>query len=714
MKSYNKSLIFLLLFSCFCLDKNLIAMDAGSGQATDQTNTQMVTDPVVQPEIQPEEVKVPEKLENESVSVFNSIKDTLKNSAEKIKEAINNLNVDSAVIEIKINLPGDRGSIEAIIPIEPGIQIVDKGFNPAPILFKSPTIGQLKIPKMDTFTNAVKQITFGAVDFNEARLFNMLLNVDLTENEKIILGIKAIGNFFEQTRKLFNPVFAPFEKMLYIENGIGYLKPIHVACIKLALLLKTYIPNEKAKLTQTIPFFFTKFLNTADWDKSKILEENFYTDETGQKLLKPWITWTKFVTYSDPEVLNEIIPSFIKDIINKLPLSVSLDEYYNIQDGVSDYLVKLSDTWRRGTIDSKTYYFIQNVVPEFKNIKTATDVLKTYVTILQLTQKFDEAKNKQVVRKQLDSIINDFIEILSKISIPGELGNWKKQIIDQFKKLKNSVNFKILDNQSDIIGMKDNSGLFDKKLNLIKYLGYFKKKINKFLNYKHLGEQGYIFDLSELTNKQAIEILLGLLYRFYKDIKVATAKVSAPGSDTTVTIDNKQVNLGPKAFADKVGVAGLYDRSINKFTKEGSGLVWAEQKAQVAFMTADKKAENYITLRNDYLKAKDATTKAKGAYLFDVSRGINLDIAGKQKSPYDAMLSDLNILLRRIKNVKPVIDALASMYASIGIPFPSVTVEEDLKDSSSPVEISFFVEEQGAGMSVSDFDMNRDFGSLDF
>ncbi|MBU4270068.1 hypothetical protein KJ644_00670 [Candidatus Dependentiae bacterium] len=648
-------------------------------------------------------------------SDLTDIKSALSNVTETIKAHLESLDINSNKISLSIPIPGGRGQIELLVELPAGLEFVEKGFDPMGISFSSPMIEELNVPALNKIVDYVKTASFGKTNLGKIRLFNVILGVGLKgDMEKDLAEADAFKPFFESVRKALESVFKPFEKLVYVENGVGYLKPVYVACIKLALLLKTYLPNQRKELGQMMPLFFSKFLNTVDFDTSSKFKEN----KTEKKLksgksvytLKPFNEWKKFATYSDPAVLNNLMPSFIRPIIGNLALDVPLDDYYSLKDGITPYLTTMSETYKRGTVDSKAYYFIENIKSLFeKTNMTFTDLYKTSFLIFTMVQKLPNAKFKTDTSARLDSIIDAFTEKLNKTGLSSDLNNWKKSVLVSFAKMKAFIN-------SDMsklgVSVKDIALNEVKKLSLLELLSYYNSKIKYLLNYKHIGEPGYLFDLSMLTEKDASIELLRMLYRFYKDVKISAAQANTLKSDITVKIDGKDVNIGPDASAKRVGKPGVWDPVKKEWKSKGQGAIWNEQQAQMKMIGTPLNTPEFEKAKAEYSKAKGATLKTRGEYIFDVARGIEIQIGLEKKTPYSAFLADLNIFLRRVEKSKAILDSLDNLYKAVGLPFPKATIEEDVKKSgASP---SFFMEEGAAGLNSSDFDLNSSFGVMDF
>ena len=674
-----------------------------------------------------------EPLAPESNTVFEEIKNSLISASAKITGAFESLNIDSNIIDVSINLPTNRGQISLKIPLESGLEFIEKGFDSAPINFSSPTLTELNIPGVEKIVDMVKKASFGATDLGNVRLLNVLLGVNLDSLdrtktlERDSSKSDALKPIFDTAKKILTPAFKPFEKLVYVEDGVAYLKPVYVAGIKLVLLLKTYLSSakdneaKKNQLVQILPLFVSKFLNTVDFDASSKLKVN-KTAKGALKLFKNWDQKT-LVKYSDPAVLDKTLPKFIKDVVDKLALNVSVNEVYVVKDGITPYLTTLSETWKRGTVDSKAYYFIEKIVPLFKTTKmTVTDLYKTAFVILTMAKKLSSAKLIKDTTKRVISIIDSFIEVVNKTAITDkDIVSWKKTLVGKLDLVKKSIEKgQPVTLSADDIEIKE-----DKKMGLIELLIHYNGKLKSLLNYKHIGEPGYLFDLSMLANKTAGIELLAMLYRFYKDIKIAVLQANQLKSDISVKIDEKNVNLGPTAFANRVGKPGVWNSVGHRWISEGSGPIWLEQQAQVKMLDFEpkqldnpndsiKKIENpeFGKVKNEYFKAKEKTSEIKGKYIFDVARGIEISIGSEKKTPYSAMLSDLNILLRRVKDAKSVLESIENLYKSLGIPFPKATIEEDVKKSGISAEL--FMEEGLEGLDKSALDVDADVGSLDF
>lgn len=633
------------------------------------------------------------KLKPDTTSRLTQIKDFLKDIPNKVKNYLSILNVDTPVLDLTVQIPGGRGATGFQVPIGVGITEIDRGFNPAPINLISPSISELQIPGLNKFLTVVP-------DLANTRFFNLLLGVNLTPNEKRVYDAKLIQNMVVPIRNLMNPVFEKLEPLFYVENGVAYLKPVHVAGIKLALLIKTYAKEPK-KLGMELPLFFAKFLNTADWDASMALSEN---------VGKPWIQW-KLVTYSDPAILDKLIPQFIKDIIDSFPINISMSEYLAIQDGTSDYLSNMTVIWRRGSVDSKAFYFINNIVSLFDSAKmNPTEIIKTAVAIATMYNDLDKATVPEATKERLVSIIDDFILKLKKVSLVGPLSIWKNSIEKNMESLKSNISSNKI-SHFDISALDITS---DKKLTTLELLVYYKKKVNNFLNYKHLGEQGAVFDFSEITQSQALADVLQMTYRLYKDTKVAMAKASQLTTDTQFTVDEKIIKIGPQSYKQRIGEPGIYNPRTRKFDKQGSGLIWAEQMAKVeldskivvfnnlksrgvseAAMQYKQALDAVNKSKRAYVIARDKTKEARAKYAFDVVRTIEIEMLGITKTAYGAFLGDLNVLLRRVDKVKPIIESIKEFYEAVGLPFPTVEIEEDVEQSALPFDNSFFEEESG-------------------
>ncbi|MFH1462043.1 MAG: hypothetical protein ABIF12_03800 [bacterium] len=623
------------------------------------------------------------QLESETVSTLTKIKDYFKNITGELKTTLNNMTIDSAEIKLVSNLPDNRGRFGMQIPIGAGLVDIDKGFNPVAVNLLSPTIKELRLPKIGKVLELVP-------DLNNSRLLNLILNINLNPYERKVLEyfknyrdghngqMSSVEKFIVSIRDLMEPVFAPIAPFFFVENRVVYLKPVQVASVKFALLLKTYVKTDKKKLAQELPLFFSKFLSSADWDKTKVLPEN-----EG----KPWTEWTDFVKYEDPEVLDKLIPQFVKDVIANLPLDVSLAEYLEIKDGFSDYLLELSLVWKRGSVDSKAKYFIDNIVLKFNPNMNPTEIRKTAIAIATMCNDFNKANLPGDTKERLLVIIDDFIKVLSKISLVGPLSSWNAQVIGYMEELKS-----LLNNNSEIdfdISKLDMTQ--DRKLTLVELISYYKKKADQLLNYKHPGEDGYIFEFSELNLKQALYLLLSMSYRLHKDVKIAMNKVALLKSDVQVDIDDKKVALGRNAYKQRIGSAGAWNSRTNRWDIQGSGLIFAEQNALMALRRNPQNRE----LKKTYSVAKDKRIEAQGKYAFDVARVIEINIGKQLKTPYSAFLGDFNILIRRFEKAKPLLDVVAGIYESVGLPFPTTTLEEDLESSQSPFEVDFFSEESG-------------------
>lgn len=628
---------------------------------------------------------------------------TMKN---KLKTKLGTMDFSSPEIKIIAPLPGKIGGFGVQIPIGSGLKNIDKGFNPVRINVLSPPMGKLNIPKFETVMKIMP-------DLKNSRLLNLLFNFNLNPSEKKILKAANQGvvkTVLDTARTTIEEPFKAFSKLFYIDkNNVLYLKPIQVAGIKLALLLKTYAKKDRKKLVEELPLFLAKFLNSKD-------------EKTGKK-------------YDDPEVLNKIIPKFVKNIIENLPLSVSLSSYLEMKDGTSKYLSELSEVWRRGSVESKTKYFLDNFIPnnpffQSNEKKNYTEILKTAVVIVTMSKNLSRVdlskatdERKQTVAdafERLEVIVDDFVKALPNLKVDSFLKSWKENIVlKKMKKLKSDlesakkkgskINFKISD-----LNITEPNG---KKLNVPQLLSYYKGRAEQLLNYKHIGEKGYIFDFSELNKKQALFLLLGMTYRLNKDVKIAEAKASHLKSDISVEIGKKNVDLGPNAYVKRVGKAGIMSRvQRNKFKVNGSGLIFEEQKAFMALRNmkkpkpSDKKANVLWTnLKNAYVQAKSKRISAQANYALDVARGIKIEIGKKSKTPYSAFLGDLKALIMRLRAAKPLIDLLAKVFKTAGLPFPTNTIEEDLSTSGSPFDAEDFD-------NVDDFDAfsaDEDFGAME-
>jgi hypothetical protein len=640
------------------------------------------------------------ELEDETVSVLTQLKDYFKNISGEFKKTLQEMNINSPEIKFVSSLPGNRGRFGLQIAIGAGLGDSSLGFNPVAINILSPSIKDLRLPKIGGVLKLVP-------DLNNSRLLNLILNVNLNPYERNVLRIfkeyrdshngqmSSVEKFIVSIRYLMEPAFAPFIPFFFIENTVLYFKPIQIAGIKFALLLKTYARSDKNRLAQELPLFFSKFLNSADWDKTKSLPEN--KD-------KPFRLWTNFVKFEDPEVLDKLIPKFVKDLVDNLPLDVNFAEYLEVKDGITPYLSKLSEVWRRGSVDSKAFFFIEQIVPEFENkIMNPTEIRKTAIAIATMCNDFNKANLANDTKERLIAVIDDFIEALNKSSLVGPLSSWKNLVTENMKELKKSLEgLTAIDFDISKLDMTQ-----DRKLTLIELISYYKKKAEQLLNYKHIGETGYIFETSELNRKQALFLLLAMTYRLNKDVKNAMKKAELLKSDIQVQVGDKTIAIGPNAYAQRVGKPGDWNSTTNRWKVEGSGLIFEEQKALMILKKTNLKDAQYARLKRSYIVAKDKRKTAQAKYAFDVARGIKIPIGIEEKTPYSAFLSDFNILVRRFEKAKPLIEAIKEIYESVGLPFPTERIEEDLKKSSTGFDEGFFVEEGGFG----DFEDDIDWGS---
>lgn len=671
-------------------EEPLLGGDTSTWSPTESSKT--TEDPV---ENKDDESEVSGELEGETVSALTEIKDYFKGIQKQLKANLESMSIDSSEIKFVSNLPQGRGRFGIQLSIGTGLQNVDKGFNPVRVHLVSPTMGELQLPKTKLILDLLE-------DLKGSRLLNLILEINLNRHERKVLAEfkkyrdnhneepSGFEKFIVSIRDLMEPAFRIFAPLFYVENRVAYLKPVQVAGIKFALLLKTYAKSDKKKLAQELPLFFCKFLNSPDWDKSAALPGN-----QG----KPWTQWTEFVKYEDPEVLDKLIPQFVKDIIEQLPLDVSLAEYLEIKDGASEYLSELSQVWRRGSVDSKAKYFIDNVVPMFESMRmNPTEIRKTAIAISTMCNDLSKANLPEDTAERLEAIIDDFVLALSKLSLVGPLSRWKNSLSKQMASLKTEI-IKGSEINFDISKLDMTQ---DQKLRVLELASYYKKKAEQLLNYKHPGEDNYIFEFSELNRKQALFLLLSMSYRLHQDVKVAMAKAASLRSDISVKIGKKNVQLGPNAYVKRIGKPGVWNPRTNRWQRRGSGLIFAEQNALKTLQRTNPRSPDFARLKRAYSVAKDKRIEAQGRYAFDVARGIEIQIGDELKTPYSAFLGNLRIIIRRFENAKPLLEALAEIYESVGLPFPTDSFEEDLESSESFFDNSFFEEEEGFDSFVPD------------
>ena len=552
----------------------------------------------------------------------------------QLKDKINEINYDTSEgldLVFKKMIKGRSFSVGVKVPWEPGTGDLSKGFPLTPVKIVSPTLGDL-VPSLP-----------GAL--GKARFAQILMGIG-TRDEKNIAKASVVKEIMDPVKIVLRPVFSKFEKILFINEKLGLIafKPVYIFLFKLIVLFKSYAKGRIKEIPRQLLLLFLRLLQSIDVDK---------TISANNGEMNPR-NWSKNVFMSDPTSLIDTLPRKIKELLIDVKVPVPFSDYQKCIDeksGVSEYGAKISEVFKRKEGNSRLIASIREIEPLFES----ENLIPYYASLLAYIcgdLVYHKSKISSDIIERLSEFLNSARLAISNMVVGEKLEDWHDglvsfvdsliDIVDQGKSLEKEPVF----DEIGIQGME--------KISLVSAVPYYFNKIKFIMKTPFHGDDGYLFVDYKIGDKQAVASVLLILFRVYKDLRVALSKAM-------------KIDTWKKQYGNSVGKPGKYDSVSRKWKTAGSGSIFEVQKATIEYKlktnTANKKA---------LVKAKALFAKAKAEFKMFVMKGFSFKRAKNidEETIWNFLLREIKKLLLRTEDAKPIIDGINSSSKELfGVPF---------------------------------------------
>ena len=569
----------------------------------------------------------------------NSLVSFVKGLPGKAKTKIGSLNYDE-LEDLDFTFPMSYGKKEIPFGLkwkwEKGAGDVSTGFSKFQGELVSPSLGDLGLLPSATPDQILK-----------IRLLNVLLGVG-SKSERKLANTDLIKTVADPLKSIVG------KKVLTTLQDILVLKPIYVFYIKLVLLSKTYIAEKKVKkIPNQIVLLLMRLLQTVNVEKT--IEAN-----NGEKDPRKW---TKRVYYADPTEFIDVLPSFIKDTLNKINIPIPLDSYQEWKDkntGLTDYDKQISETMRRANIDSEVKYAKENLQPMFKKTPiTLTDAKMLSYLCASFVYNQSKAKRNDTTLF-MGKFISKVIKAIKKISTKHS--TYKASLIT---KLTGYTKLLTSQGKMEEQPVVDDFAIPGKsEVMIVKALAYYMNLLKSNMSYPFYGDKGYLYTDAKLGKNSTISYSSRIVFRVFNDLRKA-ARMAAAQTPDVIATDSKgnTIKIGKQAYKDIVGAPGSFDRQGNE-VKAGSGPLFDNQKASIEsrkassilkqavarFPKNDRRLINYRnkrdTARVALLRAKKNLALAKNKFMIRVLRYFKFKRAAELDKE-----TEMKFLLREFKRL---------------------------------------------------------------
>lgn len=613
----------------------------------------------------PGESVAPEKeLTVEQESKFkrfkNSVSNFIKTLPQKVKNKITSINYDESE-DLDFTFPMSYRQKQISFGLkwdwEKGAGDVSTGFSGFRGELISPTLGDIGVLPSATPDQILK-----------IRLLNVLLGIG-SKTERNIAKADIIKTIVDPLRNVLG------KKFLTTLQNLLVLKPIYVFYIKLVLLSKTYIAEKKVKkIPNQIMLLLMRLLQTVNVEKTIAINN-------GEKNPHKWI---KKVYYADPTEFIEVLPNFIKNRLEDIKIPIPLDSYQEWKDkniGLTDYDKQISETMRRGSVDSGVKYAKENLQPMFKTAPlTLTDAKMLSYLCASFVYNQQKAKRNDTILF-MGKFIAKVIKTIKKIGTKHS--KYKESLITKltgYEKLLSSQGKLEEQPVVDDFAMQGKSEVM-----IVKALAYYINLLKSNMSYPFYGDKGYLYSDAKLGKNSTISYSSRIIFRVFKDSRKAVRMAMQLATDVIAAdaqgnpIKDKQGNVikvGKQAYKKFVGIPGAFDPRTGEETRAGSGALFENQKANIELRKAssilkqavaklpkgDARLVEYRNKRNAariaLLRAKKNLMLAKNKFMirvlhyFKFKRAVDLDPETEMKF----LLREFKRLSMRSKYLIPLLN----------------------------------------------------------
>lgn len=632
----------------------------------------------------PKQQKTDQEVESRLTKFKTSFVDFINKMPDMAKAKLDSLNYDE-LEELDFTFSVKVGEKEFTFgfrwPWEAGAGDVGTGFTKFKGELVSPTLGELNILPTETPDNILR-----------IHLLNVLLGIG-SKTERDVAKSDVIKKVADPLRKAIG------QDLLKKLNDILELKPLYIFYIKLILLAKTYIPSQIEEIPNQVMLLLMRLMQT-------INEEKTIAANNGEKNPKKWV---KKVYYDDPVVLLQKLPDFITKILNEIKIPVPLDSYQEWIDkkiGYTPYDKQISETMRRGSIDSEVKYAKENLQPLLTSEKlTLTSAKMLAYLCARFVYNKDLSKNVEALNNLIISFIDEVLNNTKNINTNDKFTNKEKDLL--VKKLNDLKD--ILDNDGELKQepVLDDFAVFEKKnISITESLSYYLYLLKNNMAYKFYGDNGYEYSDAILSDAYTLSYATKIAFRVFKDLRTALKQVQ----NLVPNINEQGVEFGKQAYQDAVGVKGALDAAGN-FVVDGSGPLFEQQKADIEYKKAtnmlkqakeqlapnDPRLQEYLDKKGEAFKklvvAKKNLVQAKTNFAIKVLRYFKFKRAAElePESVMTFILREFKRLGNRSKVLQPVIENINKFAKSlIGFEFISL---QDLEKEPDFDETIFMEEE---------------------
>ena len=567
---------------------------------------------------------------------------------------------------------------------EAGSGDTSTGFTRFPGELVSPTLGELGVLP-----------SYATSEIKKIRLLNVLLGIG-SKTEIDVSNSELIKPISRSLRRALG------DKFLTTLNKILILKPVYVFYIKLILLIKSYVSQHRVEEipNQIIPLLI-RLMQTVNVEAT--IRAN-----GGEKNPR---NWTKRIFYSDPEGLVEVLPNFIRDFLKKINIPVPLASYQEWKDrssGLTDYDKQISETMRRGSIDSEVKYVKENIQPMLSGTKiTLTDASMLSYICARFVYNLSKA-----TRNDTTLFTRKFIaKVIKAIKKMRTTNNKHKAML--IKKLNVYKKLLVSEGELEKLPVIDDFVPEGKiEVTVINALLYYTYLLKSNMSYSFYGDKGYLYSDANLGRNYTITNALRIIFRVFKDSRKALRMVAQKSPDIIVRDDDgNTVKIGKESYQEIVGTKGVFD-SRGNLVSAGTGALFDYQEASIEYKKAssalkmaklkypkgDRRIDSYnkkrIIARKDQLKAKSNLTLAKNKFMLLVIRYFKFKRAQEldAESVMTFLLREFKRLSMRSENLIPLIHSINDFsIALIGLPIFS---KEDIEKEDDFDEGLFLEEEE--------------------
>ena len=537
--------------------------------------------------------------------------------------------------------------------------------------------------------------SYATSQIKNLRLINILLGIG-SKTEIDVSNSDLIKTISEPLKKALGP------KFLTTLNKILVLKPVYVFYLKLIFLIKSYVSQNRVKeIPNQIMPLLIRLMQTVNVEAS--IRAN-----GGEKNPR---NWTKKIFYSDTEGLVEVLPKFIRDFFKKINIPVPLASYQEWVDkksGLTDYDKQISETMRRGSIDSEVKYAKENIQPMFSETKISlTDASMLSYICARFVYSLSKATRNDTTLFTIEFIAK-VIKAIKKMSTTN---NKHKQML--IRKLHGYEKILVSEGELERLPVIDDFVAEGKiQIMIINALAYYMYLLKSNMSYSFYGDNGYLYSDAGLGRNSTMTNAFRIIFRVFKDSRKALRMAIQKSPDITVRDDDGNVvKVGKKSYQDIVGTIGAFD-SRGDLVRAGTGALFENQKASLEYRKAsyalkmaklkypkgDKRFDEYnqkrILARKAQLKAKYNLTLAKNKFMLLVLRYFKFKRAQEldPESVMTFLLREFKRLSMRSENLIPLVDSINDFSrALIGIGIFSL---EDMEKEDDFNEGLFLEEEE--------------------